>query len=94
MEGDQGRVVLVHLQLQVDGSGDLGRVGHAPIEASALAGCTSAAPRGMTFDAAAFEDGYRAWRDAVRAGEAGAFTLGPADAYWATIGIRDGAMNS
>lgn len=69
------------------------RATHAPFEAEALRGCQPVEAGRMTADPAAFEEGYATWRDAIRDG-AGAFTIGPADAYWAVIGIRNGATRS
>lgn len=91
--GARGDLALIHLQIVTEEGGSMARVGHAPLETSALKGCRTVEGSRMTPDLAAFEDGYATWRDAIKDG-AGAFTIGRADAYWAVTGIRDGAMGS
>jgi len=89
--GPRGDVVLVHLQIVGGEGGPTERAGHAPFEASALDGRRPVQASGVAFDPAAFEEGYATWREAIK-DAAGAFTIGPADACWTMMGIRDGAM--
>jgi hypothetical protein len=94
VKGAPGEVVLVHAQMQAQGSGDMGRAGHLPFEASAFDGCSPLAAGSFAPDEDAFEEGYGLWLEAVRDQGAGAFTVPAADAHWLAMGIRDGAMNS
>jgi hypothetical protein len=89
---EDAKKVLVHLQIDLPGGGTMGRVSHAPFEAFALRGCAAANQATMSPDVSAFEDEYAVWDDVVRTQGAGAFTIGPADAYWTAIAARDGVV--
>lgn len=71
-------------------------VAHAPIAQSAF---NASGAGELVMDEASvpdgFEDGYRSWRAALEAGEAGVFTTGPPDAYSAILQIyadKDGSQ--
>jgi len=84
---EPSELVIVHLQLRGLADQDLPMVGHSPFDISAIDGCQLDRMNG--FVEAGFEGGYQTWRDAFINDKAGVFSIDPAEAYWAMLGILD-----
>lgn len=80
--------VIAHVQMMADG-GDGRRVGHSPVEATGLDDCPTDSSGVLVPDEAAFAEGYETYARAVIDDGAGYFTLTPAEAYWAILGVFD-----
>lgn len=85
--GEHGGTLIAHVSMRAEGDEDAPIVGHAPFSIEAvLSAVTARAGAGAgPFSAETLTDGYDHWCAAFTSGDAGWFTISPADAYWSML---------